>query len=128
MKNKKLLKIVLAALLALTAAGCGEDEVPVNVTPGQLCGCWVKNGTQEYWRYLDDGTGVTWDEADDVAEEESNLRYEWSVDGDRLTHLFRGEQGNQAVPKVYTVKGISPSSMSWEDDYGQQYTLIRVDR
>lgn len=127
MKKKNILKISVL-LLAFLAAGCVEKENPVDVSDEQLYGCWVKNGTQEYWRYLEGGTGVTWDEAEDVTEEESNLTFEWSVAGDRLTHLFRGEEGTQAVPKVYTVKGISTSSMSWEDDYGQQYTLIKVNR
>lgn len=118
----------VAALATLAMAACGEKEIPLVVTSDQVVGCWVKNATQEYWRYLDDGTGVTWDESEDMTEEESNLRFEWSVSGDQLTHIFRGEQGNQAVPKLYTVKGISPSAMSWEDDYGQSYTLIRVNR
>lgn len=114
------------ALAALLASSCHEEEVRINVNPDQLYGLWVKNGTQEYWRYLSDSTGVTWDVADDITEEESNLRFEWSVEGDVLTHIFRGEQGNQAVPKVYTIKGISASSMSWRDDYGINYTLIKV--
>lgn len=114
--------------MTLMVSACHEEEVHIVVTPDQVTGCWVKNSTQEYWRYLDDGTGVTWDEAEDVTEAESNLRFEWSVSGDVLTHIFRGEEGNQYVPKVYTVKGISPSAMSWEDDYGQQYTLIKVNR
>ncbi|MBR4230409.1 MAG: hypothetical protein IKR83_06825 [Bacteroidales bacterium] len=113
-------------MAAFTA--CGDKTIPLNVNADQLYGCWVKNGSQEYWRYLDDGTGVTWDEADDITEEESNLRFEWTVAGDVLTHVFHGEQGNQSVPKVYTIKGISPSAMSWEDDYGQSYTLIKVVR
>lgn len=128
MKKNKLLAVCLVAAMAFALASCHEEEVHIVVNPDQLVGCWVKNGTQEYWRYLSDSTGVTWDEAEDVSEEESNLRFEWSVSGDVLTHIFHGEQGNQAVPKVYTVKGISPSSMSWEDDYGQQYTLIKVNR
>ena len=114
--------------MTLMVSACHEEEVHIVVTPDQVTGCWVKNSTQEYWRYLDDGTGVTWDESEDHTEAESNLRFEWSVSGDVLTHIFRGEEGNQAVPKVYTVKGISPSAMSWEDDYGQQYTLIKVNR
>ena len=128
MKKFRIRIITVAVLAASAFAACDEKPLPLNVTDDQLYGCWVKNGTQEYWRYLEGGTGVTWDEAEDVAEEESNLRFEWAVTGDRLTHVFRGEEGNQAVPKVYTVKGISTSSMSWEDDYGQQYTLIRVNR
>lgn len=114
--------------MALCMAGCGEKQNPITVSDEQLYGCWVKNGSQEYWRYLEGGTGVTWDEAEDITEEESNLRFEWSVTGDQLTHIFRGEQGNQAVPKVYTVRGISASAMSWEDDYGQSYTFIKVAR
>lgn len=116
------------AAIALTMSACHEEEIHLNVTPDQLEGCWVKNGSQEYWRYLVDGTGVTWDESEDMTEEESNLHFEWSVGGDVLTHIFHGEQGNQNVPKIYTIKGISASQMSWEDDYGQQYTLIKVNR
>lgn len=127
-KMKKTLVIAMVAVMALLAGACHEEEVHIVVQPDQLYGCWVKNGTQEYWRYLEDGTGVTWDEAEEITEEESNLRFEWSVEGDVLTHVFRGEQGNQAVPKVYTVKGISASSMSWEDDYGLPYTFIKVVR
>lgn len=114
--------------MTLFASACHEEETHINVSPDQLYGCWVKNGSQEYWRYLSDSTGVTWDESEDVTEDESNLRFEWSVNGDVLTHIFRGEQGNQAVPKVYTIKGISASQMSWEDDYGQQYTFIKIVR
>ncbi len=113
-------------LLFFLVAGCGDKEQPINVGAEQLYGCWVKNGTQEYWRYLEDGTGVTWDESEDISEDESNLRFEWSVSGDLLTHIFHGEQDNQAVPKLFTIKGISASSMSWVDDYGQSYTFIKV--
>ena len=128
MMKKRYIPLLLAMMATLLATACGEKEIPLVVSEDQLYGCWVKNGTQEFWRYLDDGTGVTWDEADDITEQESNLRFEWTVSGDCLTHIFRGEQGNQAVPKLYTIKGISASSMSWVDDYGQSYTFIKVIR
>lgn len=124
--GRRLSLFVLSFFLLFTA--CQEEEVHLNVTPDQVVGCWVKNGTQEYWRYLEDGTGVTWDESENYTEEESNLRFLWSVSGDVLDHVASGEMGNQFVPKTYTIKGISPSAMSWMDDYGQAYTLIKVGR
>ena len=102
----------------LLFAGCSlfENDNHITVGEDQLYGCWVKAGTQEYWRYRDDGRGVTWDEADDISEEESNLTFTWTVRQDELTHIFRGEMDNQAVPKVYTIKAINNSSMDWEDE------------
>lgn len=123
-KNRFIMTFVMLA--ALLASGCHEEETHINVDPAQLEGKWVKNGTQEYWRYVADNTGVTWDESEDVSEEESNLRFEWTINGDVLTHVFRGEQGNQAVPKVYTVTEIDASVMKWKDDYGMSYQLNKV--
>ena len=94
--------------------------------PGQLVGCWQVTGTQEYWRYRSDYSGVTWDESEDISEEESNLTYTWTINGDELTHVFSGEMGNQAVPKVYTVTSISANAMEWKDIYGMTKTFNKV--
>lgn len=93
-----------------------------------LCGCWVRDGSQEYWNYNDDGTCITWDEADDLGQEESNLVFVWRLNDCRLTHIFHGQLGNQSVPKVYTVKSISPKAMVWVDDYGTEYSFTKTDR
>ena len=61
-----------------------------------------------------------------MTEEESNLTYTWTINGDVLTHVFTGAMANQAVPKVYTITAINDASMTWEDDYGMSYTLIKV--
>ena len=104
---------------ALTAVGCGRTEVHINVSDDQMEGVWQRNGTQEYWRYVVDGhTGVTWDLGEDITEEESNLTFTWSINGDELTDVFTGAQNNQAVPKRYTIKEISSTAMTWEDEYG----------
>ncbi len=113
------------ALLALLAAGCHETETHITVEPEQLVGRWLLDGSQEYWRYRDDYTGVTWDESEGKTEETSNLTFEWTINGDRLMHVFRGEQGNQAVPKVYTVKAINSTTMRWEDDYKMEYNFTK---
>ena len=104
-------------------AGC-EKEQHLNVNPADLHGLWVRN--QEYWRFLDNGTGVTWDEAEDVSEQESNLRFEWTLSLDELTCVFRGEMGNQAVPKLYIIREITPTRLRWEDYYGEEYTFSKV--
>ena len=126
MKKKNTIRMAMV-LLALLAAGCHKPETHITVEPEQLLGKWQKDGSQEYWRYRSDSTGVTWDEAEDVSEEESNLTFEWTINGDRLTHVFRGAQGNQAVPKVYTVKEISESTMRWQDDYSMEYSFTKTE-
>ena len=98
--------------------GCSDDPV-LDVEPGDLAGKWVVEDSQEYWRFRMDGTGVTWDESEDIYEEESNLKFEWTLDSDELTCVFRGENENQAVPKVYRIREISSSAMKWEDIYGR---------
>ena len=115
--------LCLVAVVLLT--GC-HDENHITVEPGQLVGCWQVTGTQEYWRYRSDYSGVTWDESEDISEEESNLTYTWTINGDELTHVFSGEMGNQAVPKVYTVTSISANAMEWKDIYGMTKTFNKV--
>ena len=126
LKRKGLLLLTLAGLLVSCTPS--DNRVHITVNPEQLQGCWVKSGTQEYWRYRDDSTGVTWDESEDMTEEESNLTFTWEVNRDVLTHIFRGVMDNQAVPKVYTITEITPQSMKWEDDYGITCTLNKTDR
>lgn len=117
---KKFRYIIMMMLLPMTAffGGCTNDIV-LDVNPSDLTGKWVVENTQEYWRFRSGGTGVTWDESEDIYEDESNLKFEWSLDRDELTCVFRGENENQAVPKVYRIREISVSSMKWEDIYGR---------
>lgn len=120
------LALIAVVVGAMMLTGCYKDDEEVAVDESQLVGLWVKSGSQEYWRYRTDHTGITWDKAENISEEESNLAYRWSVSGAVLTHTFTGAEGNQAVPKVYTITGISSQSMQWEDDYGMSYRLSKV--
>lgn len=106
----------------LTLGSC-EDDFFLDVNPDDLTGRWVVEGTQEYWRFRSDGSGVTWDESEDISEWESNLKFEWTLEGDELTCVFRGENENQAVPKVYRIREISSESMKWEDWFGRTTKL-----
>ena len=126
MKNKVYRLAVMFVLSAgcLTLSGCLKDFF-LDVNPDDLTGRWVVEGTQEYWRFRSDGTGVTWDESEDISESESNLKFEWTLDGNELTCVFRGENENQAVPKVYLISEISDELLKWEDWFGRTTTLVK---
>ena len=72
-----------------------------------LIGKWV-SGT-EYYRYNEDGTGLTWDTADDVSEEEAQA-FTWTLVYSTLTHIHIMEIGG-VVPKVYTVTELTATSL-----------------
>ena len=121
-------RIVVMLMLSagwIAMGGCTDDPV-LEVNPNDLTGRWVVTGTQEYWRFNSNGSGVTWDESEDISEEESNLTFEWTLDRNELTCVFRGENENQAVPKVYYIKEISSGSMRWEDVFGRTWMLNRM--
>ncbi len=84
---------------------CEKDE-DVSFDKSLLTGKWVQ-GTVHY-KYLANGTGGTWDTADDVTEAEAQS-FTWTLDGDQLTHIHAITKRNSLgivvrrnVPKVYT--------------------------
>lgn len=124
----RLLSSVAEGSLGVEGALPGRKASNCTMVNSQnLCGCWLRDGSQEYWNYSNDGTCTTWDEADDLGKEESNLVFVWRLNDSRLTHIFHGQLGNQSVPKVYTVKSISPKAMVWVDDYGTEYSFTKTD-
>jgi hypothetical protein len=123
---KKKLHILLIAALAIMASGCGKEQPHINVDPAQLEGLWQKSTSEVFWRYNGDRTGVTWDASEDITEEESNLTFNWVLSVDELTMVFSGANGNQAVPKVYTITSIGDAVMTWRDNYGMTQTFNRV--
>ena len=112
-------------LLAVLAVGCGGEETHITVDEEQVIGVWLKSGTQEYWRYKADNTGAMWDRADGFDEELPSFSFEWSVAGDRLTHVVRGEQIDVPITRTYTIKAISGTTMEREEELAT-YTLNRI--
>lgn len=126
--RKSIRLLALAVLAALTLTACNDDNTHINVTPDQLYGCWLKTGTQEYWRYNADGRGLTWDEADDVHEGELGSRYfSWDVSGDRLTHVIEGDEMGVPITRIYTIQAIDSTTMQREEEIAT-YTFTKVDR
>ena len=89
MKMKKTIKrFLLSAVVALSLTSCGGDKEHFDIS--LLAGKWVAG--QEFWRYDANGTGATWDEADDVHEDEAQpFTWEFDDETNSLTHIHQME-------------------------------------
>ena len=132
MKRQLLFCIIL--LLALILCSCsGGDNVGFNES--LLYGKWQEGSVFE--RYYDSDidyvlptgdtvqvNGTTWDEGDDVNEEEAQA-FRWTLSGATLTHIHVGTFTD--VPKVYTVTFLTSSSLCYEDAYGTKHQFSKTD-
>ncbi|MBQ0015920.1 MAG: hypothetical protein KBT04_02925 [Bacteroidales bacterium] len=121
--------LVLCAIAAvLLWAGCSKDkDKSPKFSESNLIGKW-SSGT-EFWRYDADHSGRTWDTADDVNEDdETTMRFAWSLDGDQLKHVFSGDEVHQAVAQYYTVKVLNATTLQWDDGLEVvTFTKVKVD-
>lgn len=100
---------------------CEPDE-PTSFDESLLYGKWVEGTVFE--RYNADGTGYTWDTADDVSEEEAQ-DFTWSLDEDQLVQIHIMEIGGN-IPKTYTVTELSETNLTYQDDYGTVHNYTKV--
>lgn len=115
---------------ALLLSGCSKDneDDAISFNQNDLVGKWKVSNTQVFWQYGADGTGVTWDESQDVSEgDETTMRFTWTLTGDRLSHVFGGDEVHQAVVQDYTVKELSASRLVWNDGL-EDLTLVKVEQ
>ena len=88
-----------------------------------LIGVWKEN--ENYYRYNDDGSAVTWDLADDVMEDEGT-HLTWTLDHNLFTHYYQMEIGG-IIPKMYNMKVLELDVMEYDDDYGVGHKFSKVD-
>ena len=121
MKNLKLivLSIIAVATVVLTMSSCSSE---VDFDKELLIGKWQSNTLYEV--YNADGTGLTWDTADDVTEAEAQA-FTWELVGADLTQIHIMEMGGN-IPKVYEVKQLDDTTLSYKDDYGKTHNFTRV--
>jgi len=119
--KKSVLYLTLFTLFVLFTVSC-EPETQVSYDQSLLTGKW-KSGTL-YYKYLADGTGGTWDTADDVTEAEAQA-FTWTLVADQLTHIHIMEIGG-SVPKVYTVTELTETSLKYHDDFGVNFSFTKV--
>ncbi|MBO4488829.1 MAG: hypothetical protein J5741_04120 [Bacteroidales bacterium] len=120
MKRINIYGILLIAFFAFVAISCDHP------TPSKpkfdeslLMGYWQSGTLHEY--YQEDGTGYTWDTADDVLEEEAQP-YTWTLSGATLTQNHQMEMGG-VVPKAYTVTTLTATTLAYQDNYGTSYVF-----
>ncbi len=122
MKNiKYLLYCCYFVLLCVVVVSCGEKgkEFDKSLLPGK----W-KQGTL-YEVYKADGSGHTWDESDDVTEDEAQAMT-WTLDKDELIQYHQMEIGTAVIPKDYTVTELTSTTFKYKDNYGTSRSFTRV--
>jgi hypothetical protein len=118
---RKLLFLVMAGILAgLMMVSCEKEEI---FDESLLTGRW-SSGTL-YYRYFSDGTGYTWDEKDDVREDEAQ-HFTWTLEGASLTHIHTMQIGG-SIPKYYTVTELTSSTLRYRDLFLKSFSFSRVD-
>lgn len=139
MKNKKtfiiILIIILLGVIAFVIWRMAQPKYhePENLEPEVfedssidkdiLVGLW-QMGTV-YYRYNADGTGCTWDTADDVTEAEAG-KFTWELKERILTHFHQMEIGSAIIPKTYIITQIDLMNMEYEDNFGKQEKFKKV--
>ena len=118
---KKLLNSILWILLCALAWMMGGCELPEtnSFDRSLMSGYWQSGTIHEY--YNANGTGYTWDTADDITEEEAQP-FTWTLVNATLTQNHQIEMGG-VVPKTYTITTLSNSVLSYHDDFGNNYVF-----
>lgn len=135
-KRLVIFSLIIVALFVFASCGSDISSDVLVLTPEQFEGLWVKSSNpHEYWRFNSDMTGVTWDETPDpetgepeITEEESNLRFSWSVGRNLLMFAWTGVMENQNVPRYYYINYIDSTKLLGRDDYGLPFSLTRKAR
>jgi hypothetical protein len=122
MMKKTLLYLTMFTILTLLAVSCTEEDTTYDQT--LLTGKW-QSGTL-FYKYLANGTGGTWDTADNVTEAEAQ-EFTWTLVNDLMTHIHVLEMGG-SVPKIYTVTELTATSLKYQDDFGVTFSFTKVSK
>ena len=132
---KKLLHFFLCLIVALSFSACGDITTENDSDTSMLYGKWQEGTVFEHYyssnieRVLANGdtvqvNGTTWDEGDDVSEDEAQL-FNWTLTGSTLKHEHVGTF--VMVPKIYTVTSLTSSELVYKDDYGTSHHFSKVE-
>ena len=111
----------LCVVAALLFVSC-DTLVVKSFDKTLLYGKW-QSGTL-FYKYLNDGSGATWDTKDDVTEAEAQ-KFTWTLVQSELTQNHIMEIGG-TVPKVYTVTELTDSTLVYNDDFGKNFSFVKV--
>jgi hypothetical protein len=122
MMKKTLKYLTLLTAITLFAVSCTELET--NYDHSLLTGKW-QSGTL-FYKYSANGTGGTWDTADDVTEAEAQA-FTWTLVDDLFTHMHVLEMGG-SVPKIYTVTELTSTTLKYHDTFGVNFSFTKVSK
>jgi hypothetical protein len=120
MIKKTLLYLTSCLVLSFLAVSC--EPTQDSFDESLLIGKW-QSGTL-YYKYLSDGSGGTWDTADNVTEAEAQ-KFTWTLVKSELTHIHILETGG-SVPKVYTVTELTSTTLKYHDEFGGNFSFTKV--
>lgn len=138
MKKKVLIIVLIILGLSLVAFAIFKLVTPKEYKPemlepevfeeqtydvDMLIGLW-QSGSVHY-RFKDDGTGLTWDTADDVMESEGST-FTWEINKNIFTHFHQMEIGG-IIPKVYKITKLDLVNLEYTDDYGVVSTFVKLE-
>ncbi len=89
-----------------------------------IIGLWQTGSV--FYRYNADGTGATWDTADDVTESEGS-KFTWEINKKKITHFHQMEIGTGIIPKAYTITKVDLFNLEYKDDYNTEYIFIKIE-
>jgi hypothetical protein len=120
MMKKTLIYLGMLAIITFFAVSCTKEPVTYDQT--LLTGKW-QSGTL-FYKYQANGTGGTWDTADNVTEAEAQA-FTWTLVNDLLTQIHVLEMGG-SVPKIYTVTELTATSLKYKDDFGVSFSFSKA--
>lgn len=118
--NKVLVFIMFAILIGALFTSCQKEDESFDET--LLYGKWRSGNL--FYRYLSNGSGKTWDEGDDVYEDEAQ-NFSWTLEKSEFTHIYVMEIGG-VVPKVYKLTELTATSLKYQDDFGKRFSFVKV--
>lgn len=133
---KKLVPFFLCLVIAFGFCACKKNpSIIVSIDETKLYGKWQEGSVFERYydsdieRILPNGdtvrvNGTTWDEADDVTEDEAQL-FNWTLKGSTLKHEHVATF--VMVPKLYTIIVLSNHSLIYKDEYGVTHHFSKVE-
>ncbi|GHV37056.1 hypothetical protein FACS1894178_8740 [Bacteroidia bacterium] len=131
---KKSVKIAIVCIFVMFLFSSCVD--PVYFNENDLIGHWVTPSTngqgttgELHFRYRADHSGVEWDTSDDVSEDESTMKFTWTVGvakSDELVHTYHQELGAD-IPKYYTLVTLDATKLTYRDNFGKSFSFTRTD-
>ena len=121
-KEKYLLHSCCFLVLCFAVTSCG-DKNKKDFDRSLMAGKWKQGTVFEF--YNANGTGHTWDERDDVSEDEAQ-KFKWTLEKDELTVTHLMEISSAEIPKLFTVTELTSTSLKYKNDYGKVYSFTKV--